>query len=98
MRTSLKTGSRPETRPTSTLPLLTILGDGSVLASGDQNKRDVYDLTYRTDLLGITALRLEVLPDDSLPRHGPGRTFYEGAPGDFFLSELTLTAGAAPLP
>ncbi len=27
----------------------------------------------RTDLGGITAFRLEALPDDSLPAHGPGR-------------------------
>jgi hypothetical protein len=81
----------------SNLPLLTVLDDSSVLASGDQSKRDVYDLKFRTDLKGITAIRLEVLPDDSLPKGGPGRVFYEGAPGDFFLGELTLTADGRPV-
>ncbi len=81
----------------SNLPLLTVLDDGSVLASGDQSKRDVYDVTFRGDLKGVTALRLEVLPDDSLPKHGPGRVSYEGPFGDFFLSELTLTADGKPL-
>jgi hypothetical protein len=81
----------------STMPLLTVLPDGSVLASGDQTKRDVYDVVFRTDLKGISAIRLEVLPDDSLPKHGPGRVFYEGAPGDFFLSEVTLKADGAPV-
>lgn len=81
----------------SNLPLLTVQPDDSVLASGDQTKRDVYDLGLRTDLKGITAIRLEALPDDRLPKHGPGRIFYEGPFGDFHLSEVTLTAGGKPV-
>jgi hypothetical protein len=79
------------------MPLLKVLEDSSVLASSDQTKRDVYDLKYRTDLRGITAIRLEVLPHDSLPQRGPGRVYYEGAFGDFFLSELTLRADGRPV-
>jgi hypothetical protein len=79
-------------RAKSNLPLLTVQSDGSVLVSGDQSKSDTYKLTFHTDLKNITALRLEVLPDDRLPNHGPGRVYYEGPPGDFFLSELTLLA------
>jgi Protein of unknown function (DUF1553)/Protein of unknown function (DUF1549)/Planctomycete cytochrome C len=79
------------------LPLLHVLDDNSVLASSDQTKRDVYDLKYRTDLRGITAVRLEVLPHESLPKGGPGRVYYEGAFGDFFLSELTLSADGRPV-
>ncbi len=74
----------------SNLPLLTVQDDNSVFVSGDQTKRDVYDLDFKTGMQGITAIRLEVLPDDRLPNHGPGRVFYEGAPGDFFLSEVTV--------
>jgi hypothetical protein len=74
------------------LPLLSVLSDGSVLASGDQTKRDSYELTFQTDLHGITAIRLEALPHDSLPKRGPGRVHYEGPFGDFFLSELAVTA------
>jgi hypothetical protein len=74
------------------LPLLKVLEDDSVLASSDSTKRDVYDLKYQTDPRGITAVRLEVLPHDSLPQRGPGRVYYEGAFGDFFLSELALSA------
>jgi len=81
----------------STLPLLTILPDGSILASGDQSKREVYDLQYKNDLANITALRIEVLPDPSLPRGGPGRVSYEGPFGDFFLSEVSLSANQQPL-
>jgi hypothetical protein len=83
-------------RPTSAmanLPHLTILEDNSVLVSGDQSKSDTYDLTFRTDLHGITALRLEVLPDEQLPGGGPGRVYYEGPFGDFFLSEFRVFTG-----
>src|SRR5262249_4600757 len=75
------------------LPHLTVLADNSVFAGGDQSKRDVYNLKFHTDLHGITAIGLEVLPDDRLPGHGPGRVYYEGPFGDFFLSEFTVTAG-----
>jgi uncharacterized protein DUF1549/uncharacterized protein DUF1553/cytochrome c len=81
----------------SNLPLLTVLDDASVLASGDQTKRDLYDVSFRADLRGITAVRLEALPDDSLPKRGPGRIYYEGPHGDFFLSEVTLAAGGSPV-
>jgi len=80
-------------KATANMPLLTVLDDNSVLASGDQTKRDVYDLTFRGVPRGVTAIRLEVLPDERLPKHGPGRIFYEGPPGDFFLSEFTLSTG-----
>ncbi|MDR3637502.1 MAG: PSD1 and planctomycete cytochrome C domain-containing protein [Isosphaeraceae bacterium] len=82
----------------ASLPLLTVEADGSVFASGDQSKSDTYDLTFREDLRGVTAIRLEVLPDDRLPRHGPGRIYYEGPFGDFFLSEVRLTAGGKAVP
>jgi hypothetical protein len=87
-------------RPTeakSNLPLLRVLGDNSILVDGDMTKRDIYDLNYHTDFTGITAVRLEVLPDDSLPRRGPGRVYYEGAFGDFFLSEFTVEADGKPI-
>jgi len=74
------------------MPVLSILDDGSILATGDQTKRDVYDVKFRTDLTGITAIRLEAIPDDSLPNRGPGRVYYEGGNGDFFLSDFSLVA------
>jgi hypothetical protein len=75
------------------IPHLAVQDDSSVLASGDQSKRDVYTLRFAGSRRPITAIRLEVLPDDRLPSGGPGRVYYEGAFGDFFLSELTITAG-----
>jgi hypothetical protein len=85
---------------TSNLPLLTVQPDDSVFVSGDITKRDVYDLTFRTDLQNVTAVRLEALADDRLPRHGPGRVYYgfgDGR-GDFFLSEFTLLVGGKKVP
>ena len=78
------------------LPILTLESDGSIFVSGDITKHDTYELTLRELPAGVTALRLEVLPDDRLPAHGPGMTYYEGPKGDFFLSELDLTQGGKP--
>lgn len=97
---------RPERMKTN-LPRLELRDDGSIFSSGDITKRDVFELSIPLDsiqspngspLAGpITALRLEVLPDDSLPAGGPGRGYYEGRRGDFFLSEVTARVGETPL-
>src|SRR5262249_16379116 len=55
-----------------------------------------YRLKFRSEA-PVTALRLEVLSDDRLPRHGPGRVFYEGPFGDFQLSEFTVRVGSKPV-
>ena len=78
-------------------PILTILNDHSVLASGDQTKSDTYEVKFHTPLKHITAIRLEALPDPSLPANGPGRTYYEGTSGDFLLCEFTLEAAGKPV-
>ncbi len=78
----------------SNLPKLSILDDGSVFASGDFTKRDVYKLRFKVESdKPITAIRLAALPDKRLPSHGPGAAYYEGRSGDFFLSDVTATAG-----
>jgi hypothetical protein len=76
----------------STTPFLTLQPDGSILAGGDISKSDTYELTFRDVPKGITAVRLEVLPDANLPHGGPGMVYYEGTFGDFFLSEINLAA------
>jgi Protein of unknown function (DUF1553)/Protein of unknown function (DUF1549)/Planctomycete cytochrome C len=86
------------TQATANLPRLSVEDDGSIFASGDQSKRDVYTLRFNTDLKKITAIRLEVIPDDRLPHRGPGRVFYEGPFGDFFLSKLSVMAGGKSVP
>ena len=62
------------------------LPDGSILASGKNPATDTYLLTFRDLPKAITAFRLEVLPDDSLPRKGPGRA----GNGNFVLSEFVV--------
>jgi hypothetical protein len=62
------------------------LPDGSVLATGKNPQADTYRLTASSKLRSIAAVRLEVLPDESLPHGGPGRD----AEGNFFLSDFEL--------
>jgi hypothetical protein len=66
---------------------LAVQEDGSVLASGTSAEQDTYTLTWKGNLSGVTALRLEAMPDDGLPGKGPGRS----SQGNFVLSEITLT-------
>ncbi len=51
---------------------LTISGDGVVAASGKNPKSDTYTLEFTSTWQGVTALRLEVLPDKAAPKQGPG--------------------------
>ncbi|MDB5294513.1 MAG: hypothetical protein JWO31_496, partial [Phycisphaerales bacterium] len=76
----------------SNAPTLRLQPDDSVLANGDITKSDTYELTYRGDFKNVTAVRLEAIPDPSLPKGGPGMVFYEGPPGDFSLSNVALWA------
>lgn len=73
---------------------LTIQGDLSVLASGDKPNRDTYEVELTPELPEITAIRLEVLPDPSLPKGGPGRAPLFSV-GDFILTELSVAAKPA---
>jgi Protein of unknown function (DUF1553)/Protein of unknown function (DUF1549)/Planctomycete cytochrome C len=52
------------------------LPDGSYLAEGKNPDKETYEvrLLLRPELKQITALRLEALPDDSLPMKGAGRS------------------------
>jgi hypothetical protein len=87
-------------RPTalaSTLPILTIQDDDSVFSSGDIGKSDTYTVTLKPEMKGITAIRLEGIPDPRLPKNGPGRVYYEGPFGDFALSNITAEANGQPL-
>ena len=68
--------------------VLTPQADGSILASGPSPDKDVYTIVAETDLENIAGLRLEVLPDGTLPHEGPGRAVN----GNFVVSEVQLTA------
>jgi hypothetical protein len=78
---------------TSKVPSLDIEDDDSIFASGDFTKSDTYTLQFSHWPAGVKAFRIEAIPDDRLPGGGPGRVYYEGEPGDFFLSNLKMTAG-----
>ncbi|MBM3837708.1 MAG: DUF1549 domain-containing protein [Verrucomicrobia bacterium] len=64
------------------------LADGSVRSSGSKGELPSYIVSAETTLGKITGLKLEVLPDESLPAFGPG--FKDG---NFFLSEIAVEAG-----
>ncbi len=52
---------------------LTKAGDKSLLAGGKNPSNDVYTVVAQTDRKKITGIRLEVLPDASLPHQSLGR-------------------------
>jgi hypothetical protein len=87
---------QPEVMTSAGGATLTRLADGSILAGGPNPAVDTDTVEAVTTLAGITGLRLEVLPDPSLPDHGPGRA----TNGNLHLGEVRLsTVGpSAPVP
>jgi len=71
--------------------ILTSRPDGSIVASGPNPGEAVYTVEGSTLLPGITAIRLEALPDPSLPKGGPGRDPY----GNFQINGVEIEAGGA---
>jgi mono/diheme cytochrome c family protein len=68
--------------------------DASISVRGATPDTDSYTVTFKTDLKGITGLRLEVLPDKSLSKNGPGRSDN----GNFVLNRLHVTTAPAKEP
>ncbi|MCA9039966.1 MAG: PSD1 domain-containing protein [Planctomycetaceae bacterium] len=62
--------------------------DHSILVSGTKPETDIYHLHGTSSLTHITAIRLEVLPHESLPSRGPGRA----ENGNLHLNEVRLFA------
>jgi hypothetical protein len=62
--------------------------DGSILASGDPPANETYTIVGNTSLQGITALRLDAIPDPRFPNQGTGRR----RDGTFELHEVKLSA------
>jgi hypothetical protein len=77
---------KPDSMTSENGATLSLKEDGSILVSGTSPPHDTYVLQMKDLPSGITALRLEVLPDDSLPKKGPGRA----TNGNFVLSEFTI--------
>ena len=67
------------------------LPDHSILAGGGSPDTDTYTVSHRTSLKNITATRLEVLPDERLPKNGPGR----GETGALTLNAFRLSVQPA---
>jgi hypothetical protein len=82
---------KPDALTSQSGTMLTVQPDLAVLASGPIPATEVYTLTFRTLPGPITALRLEVLPDDSLPQKGPGRA----GNGNFVLTEFKASVQPA---
>ncbi|MGD9644872.1 MAG: PSD1 and planctomycete cytochrome C domain-containing protein [Pirellulales bacterium] len=84
---------QPQVSTSSADATLTVSEDGSIFATGgdDQAKAETYSLIIPGPLADITALRVEALPDDSLPGKGPGRA----ANGNFVLTEITASVQSA---
>ena len=65
----------------------------TVLASGKSPDKDEYTIHVKTELKNITAFRLEVLPEKTLPQSGPGRA----GNGNFVLSHIALKESGVPV-
>jgi hypothetical protein len=70
------------------------LPDGSLRAEGPNPATETYTVTARSDLKGVTAFRLEALPDPAQPGGGAGRA----GDGNFVLSRFAVTAGGEGQP
>jgi hypothetical protein len=67
---------------------LALLEDGSLLAEGKTASPGTYTVHADTALQGLTGLRIEALPDDTLPGRGPGRAVN----GNYCLTGLRVQA------
>ena len=63
--------------------------DGRVLASGKNPNAETYTIEAKAPFQQITGIRLEALPDPSLPGGGPGRDYY----GNFRLQDVRVEVG-----
>jgi hypothetical protein len=69
---------------------LSVLADGSILADDTDASQVDYVVEAETSLTAITGVRLDVIPDPSLPEGGAGT---QDANGNFVLAELVVHAG-----
>ena len=69
--------------------ILSLQPDGSVFVNNAHSFLDTHTVEAVAKLSGITALRLEVMPDHRLPNHGPG---CRPGNGDFALNSIRLFA------
>ena len=74
---------------------LRVLEDQSVLSTGENPDKDVYEIEFTTELAKVTGFKLEALTHEELPGKGPGR--YTAERPNFVLQEFTLHHGEVKL-
>jgi hypothetical protein len=79
------TALQPVTAVSGSGNKLKIEKDNSVLAKGTNESAAVYTVSFTNVINEVVALRVQALPHDSLPQHGPGRA----KDGNFILSEIS---------
>ncbi|MEZ6062518.1 MAG: DUF1553 domain-containing protein [Planctomycetaceae bacterium] len=84
----------PDTFSSTGGATLTRLEDESVLASGENAAKDVYEFVARVDTTGLTAVRLEGLMHPSLSAEGAGRS----SNSNVVLSEFEVEVASAAEP
>jgi hypothetical protein len=65
------------------------LADGSFRVGGTAPAKDTYRVELSSDLNRVTAVRVDVLPDETLPENGPGRH----SNGNFVLTGVQVNLG-----
>ncbi len=83
---------KPITATAASGTTLEVKDDFSILAKGNSPDTDTYIVTARLPISGVTAIRVEAIPDDSLPHRGPGRA----ENGNFVLTELSIVYRSEP--
>ena len=86
LRTPVWVPLEPTKMSATSKATLTKQKDLSILVTGPNTQPETYSLSFETKMQGITGIRLEVLPDPSLPAQGPGRA----QNGNFVLNEFKL--------
>ncbi|AMV37309.1 PSD1 and planctomycete cytochrome C domain-containing protein [Planctomyces sp. SH-PL62] len=84
----------PSAMKTEAGTILEAQADRSILAGGPTPAEETYTITATTEVVGITAFRLELLPDDRLPSGGPGRN----ANGNLHLTEIAVFEASSDAP
>jgi hypothetical protein len=79
---------KPSSMSAASGSTLKLLDDGSILADAKRPATEAYRVTLPTELVAVTGIKLEALPDKSHPKGGVGRTENDG---NFVLSRISLS-------
>jgi len=68
--------------------------DGAIVVTGENPDTDIYEVVAYTGKVGVTAIKLDVLPHEEREQDGPGRA----ENGNFVLTELEAEVASAEKP